>query len=74
MFLNRGLREAGNVSDLVQAFVGLVAALRLGPATIAQALDVERVSELQQPVLALRKLPKIRGWRALKPLSSFERC
>jgi len=74
MFLDRGLRLARHRINLIQARVSLVAALKLGSPTITQALDIERVSELQQPVLALRQRPKVRGRRTLEPLSSFEGC
>ena len=74
MFLNRSLRMARNVGDFIQARVSLVAAFKLGSPTIAQALDVERVGEFQQPVLALRQRPEVGGRRALEPLSSFEGC
>jgi hypothetical protein len=74
MFFDRSLRVAGQVSYLIEAPVGVVAALKLGPATITQALDVERVSELQQPVLGFRKFPKVRGRRTLETLSSLQCC
>jgi len=74
MFLNRGLRLTGHRLDLIEARVSFVAALKLGAPTITQALDIERVGELQQPVLALRQGPKIGGWRALETLSRFEGC
>ena len=47
MFLDRGLRMAGYVRDLIQPRVGIVAALELGSPTLTKTLDVERVSELQ---------------------------
>jgi len=74
MFLDRGLRMASNVSDLIQPRVGVVAALKLGAPTITQALHVERVRELQQPILTLRQRPKIRGRRTLKTLSRLQGC
>jgi hypothetical protein len=72
MFLDGGLGVAGNVGDLVQAAIRLVAALPLRAPTITQTLDIERVSELQQPVLELGQRPKICGRRALEPLSSLK--
>jgi hypothetical protein len=74
MLLNRRLRMARNVRDFIQARVSFIAALKLGAPTITQALYVERVGELQQPVLALRQRPKIGGRRALESLSSLESC
>jgi hypothetical protein len=74
MFLNRSLRMARNVGDFIQARVSLVAALKLGSPAITQALDIERVGELQQPVLRLGQRAKVGGRRALEPLSSLEGC
>jgi len=53
MFFDSCLRVAGNVCNLVESSVIRVAALRLRPAALAHALDVERVGELQQPILPL---------------------
>lgn len=72
MLLDGGLRVAGNVSGLIQARVSLVAALKLGAATITHTLDVERVGELQQPVLMLGKFAEVRGRWSLETLSSLE--
>jgi len=74
VLLDRSLRMASNVSDLVQARVSLVAALKLGAPAITQAIDVERVGELKQPVFTLRQGSQVRGRRALETLSSFEGC
>jgi hypothetical protein len=74
MFLDSSLRVAGNVRDFVQATVRLVMAFKFRSAAVTQTLDIEGVSELQQPVLELRQRPKIRGRRTLEPLSSLKRC
>jgi hypothetical protein len=74
VFLYRGLRVASSISDLIQTCVSVVAALMLRPSTIAHALNVEGISELQQPVLRLRQPPKIiRRW-PLETLGRFEGC
>jgi hypothetical protein len=72
MFLDGSLRIAGHVPDLIGALVSLIAALKLGPATITHALYIERVGELQQPVLRLRQRPKVSGRWPLETLSRFE--
>ena len=72
MFLNRSLRMARNVGHFVQARVSLVAALKLGAPAITQALDIERVGELQQPVFTLRQRPKVGTRWALEAFSRFE--
>ena len=72
MLLNRGLRITRHIRDLVQTVVRVIAALPLRASTITQALNIERVRELQQPVLALRQRAKVRRRRTLKPLSSLK--
>jgi hypothetical protein len=72
MLLNSGGGLASHRSDLVQPAVSFVAAFKLGSPTLAQPLDVEGVSELQQPILMLRQLPKVSGRRALETLSGLE--
>jgi hypothetical protein len=72
VFLDSSQRVAGHVRDFIEALVGFVAAFKLRPATITHTLHIEGVSELQQPILELRQRPKIRGRRALEPLSSFQ--
>jgi hypothetical protein len=47
MFLDGSLSVTGNVRDFVKPRVSLVAALKLGPPTVAHALYVQRVGELQ---------------------------
>jgi hypothetical protein len=59
MFLNSGGGLACHRSGLIKPAVGFVAAFKLGTTAIAQPLNVEGVSELQQPILVLRQRPKI---------------
>lgn len=73
VLVHGGLRVAGNVRDLVEARVIVVAALPLRAPAVAQAVKVEGVRELEQPVLALRQGPKVCGRRALETLSRFQR-
>jgi len=72
MFFHRGLRVTGNVRDLIQARVSVVAALKLRPAAFTQALQIEGIRELQQPILRLRQPPKISGRRPLETLSRLQ--
>jgi hypothetical protein len=74
VFLDGGLRVAGNVSSLVSSHIFLVAALKLRAPALTHALDVQGVSELQQPVFPLRQSTEIGGRRTLEPLSSLEGC
>lgn len=73
MLLDRGLRMAGNVRDLIGARVGIIATLNLGAPALTQALDVERVSELQQSILGRGQRPEVGGRWTLETLGSLER-
>ena len=51
MFFYRGPRITGSVCDLIQPGVSFIPTLKLGSATLAHALYIERVSELQKAIL-----------------------